>query len=103
MRTHWLAQFARRRLTDAFQLEPLVPDDPTWYGSMAHVPLSPTSNNETCAVANPLQHTIWKRLGIEVPIVDFAGRRYIRVSCHLYNDTEQIERLAMGLKELLQP
>lgn len=100
-RTHWLAQYARRRLTEIFQLDPIVPDDPAWYGSMAHVPLSPTSTNETCAVANPLQHTIWQRLGIEVPIVDFAGRRYIRVSCHLYNDTTQIDRLAAGLKELL--
>jgi isopenicillin-N epimerase len=102
-RTHWLAQYARRKFTDIFQLEPIVPDDPTWYGSMAHVPLSLTTTNETCAVANPLQHTIWQRLGIEVPIVDFAGRRYIRVSCHLYNDTTQIDRLAEGLKELLQP
>ncbi|HEY2413034.1 MAG TPA: aminotransferase class V-fold PLP-dependent enzyme [Pirellulaceae bacterium] len=100
-RTHWLAQYARRKLTDIFQLEPIVPDDPAWYGSMAHVPLSPTTTNETCAVANPLQHTIWKRFGIEVPIVDFAGRRYIRVSCHLYTDTQQIDRLAIGLKELL--
>jgi isopenicillin-N epimerase len=102
-RTHWLAQYARRTLTEIFQLDPLVPDGPTWYASMAHVPLAPTTTNETCAVANPLQHTIWQRLGIEVPIVDFAGRRYIRVSCHLYNDTTQVDRLAAGLKELLQP
>lgn len=100
-RTHWLAQFARRQLIAAFGLDPIVPDDPTWYGSMAHVPLSPTTTNETCAVANPLQHTIWQTLGIEVPIVDFRGHRYIRVSCHLYNDTEQINRLVTGLKELL--
>lgn len=99
-RTHWLAQYARRQLTEIFQLDPLVPDDPAWYGSMAHVPLAPTATNETCAVANPLQHTIWEKLGIEVPIVDFAGRRYIRVSCHLYNDTEQIDRLVNGLKEI---
>jgi isopenicillin-N epimerase len=102
-RTHWLAQYARQKITDIFQLDPIVPDDPTWYGSMAHVPLSTTTTNETCAVANPLQHTIWQRFGIEVPIVDFAGRRYIRVSCHLYNDTTQIDRLAAALKELLQP
>ena len=68
---------------------------------MAHVPLSPTTSNETCAVANPLQHQIWQRFGIEVPVVDFRGRRYARVSCHLYNDTEQIDRLVGGLKEVL--
>jgi len=68
---------------------------------MAHVPLSKTDTNETCAVANPLQHTIWQKLGIEVPIVDFRGHRYVRVSCHLYNDTSQIDRLVAGLKDLL--
>jgi isopenicillin-N epimerase len=100
-RTHWLAQYARRRLVEVFQLEPMMPDDSNWYGSMAHVPLAPTTTNETCAVANPLQHTIWQKLGVEVPIVDFAGRRNIRVSCHLYNDTEQIDRLVAGLKNIV--
>jgi len=100
-RTHWLAHYARRHIVELTELEPIVPDDTAWYGSMAHVPLSPTETNETCAVANPLQHTIWQKFGIEVPVVDFRGRRYIRVSCHLYNDTSQIDRLIAGLKDLL--
>ena len=111
-RTHWLAQYARRKLVELTGLEPLVPDDPAWYGSMAHVPLpppkdsvnaaAPLRSDETSPVSNPLQHTIWRQLGIEVPIVDFRGGRYIRVSCHLYNDTEQIDRLVAGLGELLR-
>ncbi len=100
-RTHWLARYARQRIAELTQLEPIVPDDPAWFGSMAHVPLCATTTNETCAVANPLQHTIWQRYGIEVPIVDFRGRRYIRVSCHLYNDTAQIDRLIVALKRVL--
>jgi len=100
-RTHALAQYARRQICELTQLEPIVPDNAAWYGSMAHVPLSATTTNETCAVANPLQHTIWQRYGIEVPIVDFRGRRYIRVSCHIYNDRSQIDRLVVALKELL--
>ena len=89
-----------------------MPDDPAWYGSMAHVPLpaarSPRKDvegqraDEGCPVSNPLQHTIWRELGIEVPIVEFRGTRYIRVSCHLYNDTEQIDRLVAGLSRLLE-
>jgi isopenicillin-N epimerase len=108
-RTHWLAQYARRRLMQISDTEPMVPDDCAWYGSMAHVPLPHARNDngtldgcdEGCPVSNPLQHTIWRELGIEVPIVEFAGTRYIRVSCHLYNDTQQIERLADGLAKLL--
>jgi isopenicillin-N epimerase len=108
-RTNWLARYARRRLVELTDLEPLVPDDSAWYGSMAHVPLpvrrnttASDSRDEGCPVSNPLQHTIWRRLGIETPVVEFRGRRYIRVSCHLYNDTEQIERLVAGLGDLLR-
>lgn len=112
-RTHWLAQYARRNLVELTQRDPLVPDDPEWYGSMAHVPLplakgngtrsvSATSkSDQSCPVSNPLQHTIWRMLGIEVPVVEFRGRRYIRASCHLYNDTEQLDRLTTGLAKLL--
>ena len=109
-RTHWLAQYARRILVELTGPEPIVPDDPAWYGSMAHVPLPPRrdatksaeQHDESCPVSNPLQHTIWRQLGIEVPIIDFRGQRYIRVSCHLYNDTEQIDRLVSGLADLLR-
>jgi isopenicillin-N epimerase len=112
-RTHWLAQFARKQIVELTGLEPIVPDNPSWYGSMAHVPLPPLKvegtlrvpssedlRDESCPVSNPLQHTLWRRFGIEVPVVDFRGRRYVRVSCHLYNDTSQIERLVAALRTL---
>ena len=109
-RTHWLAQYARRRLVELTGLEPIVPDDPAWYGAMAHVPLPPRRTSAADAVAraeighpvsNLLQHALWREWGIEVPIVEFRDRRYIRVSCHLYNDTKQIDRLVDGLSLLL--
>ena len=121
-RTHALARYARQRLVELTGLEPIVPDDPAWYGSMAHVPLprgpwptQPASESERidsadagsvrhdegCPVSNPLQHTIWRELGIEVPVIAFRGTRYLRVSCHLYNDTSHIDRLVAGLGQLL--
>jgi isopenicillin-N epimerase len=110
-RTHWLAQYARRRLVELTGLEPIVPDDPAWYGAMAHVPLPPRRVSAAAdaaaraaighPVANLLQHALWRECGIEVPIVEFRDRRYIRVSCHLYNDTKQIDRLLAGLTPLL--
>jgi isopenicillin-N epimerase len=39
--------------------------------------------------------------GLEVPVYDWQGRRLIRVSCHLYNSADQIDRLAAALRELL--
>jgi isopenicillin-N epimerase len=104
-RTHWLAQYARRRLLALSDLPALVPDDPAWYGSMAHVPLPPPKaggiSGESCPISNPLQNTIWQKLAIEVPVVEFRGVRYLRVSCHLYNDTEQLDRLTRGVQSLL--
>jgi len=110
-RTHWLAHYARRRLVELTQLDPQVPDDPAWYGSMTHAPLPPPrsqsaprpaeSADEVFPISNSLTHLIWQQYGIEAPVVEFRGRRNLRVSCHLYNDTEQIDRLVTGLGRLL--
>lgn len=104
-RTHALARHARQRLEALVvrrhgELEPIVPDDGTaaphetqeqWYGSMAAVPLPPGE-------AEPLQLALWKKHGIEVPIVSWSGRRLIRVSCHLYNSEAHIDRLLHALE-----
>jgi len=92
--SHALAEYARKRLVELTQLEPIVPDSPDWYGSMAHIPLPPGDRAK-------LQDALWQRYSIEVPVVDWNGRRYIRVSCHLYNGPEQIDRLAVALRDLL--
>jgi len=89
-RTHYLARYARQRLVELTGLAPPVPDSDQWYGSMALVPLPPGE-------ALPLQKTLWERHGIEVPIIPFGERRYIRVSCHLYTRTADIDRLVTAL------
>ena len=92
---HALAQYARQQLVELTQLEPIVPDSPAWYGSMAHVPLPPGDRAK-------LQDALWEQNGLEVPIIDWNGRRYIRVSCHLYNTPDQIDRLVGALRQLLR-
>ena len=77
-RMHHLAEYARQRLVDLTGLVPMVPDSPQWYGSMAHVPL-PAGD------ARLLQQQLWDCHGIEVPIIDWGNRRYVRVSCHIYS------------------
>ena len=93
--THRLAQYARQQLMELTRLEPIVPDDPVWYGSMAHLPLPPGDRRG-------LQDALWHEHGIETPIVEWNGRRFIRVSCHLYNTREQIDWLVRALHGLLQ-
>lgn len=91
---HDLARYARQQLCDLTGFEPIIPDDPAWYCSMAHVPLPPGSRQ-------PLQEKLWEQFHIEVPIVEWNNGRYVRVSCHLYNESAQIDELVRGLKTLL--
>ena len=93
-RTHALAQYARQRLVEAIGIEPPHPDSSQFYGTMALVPL-PDGD------AGQLQRTLWQTDGIEVPIVDFEGKRFIRVSCHLYNVPEQIDRLVQAVQRAI--
>ena len=91
---HALAQYARHQLIDLTGQQPMVADDPCWYGCMAQHPL-PAGD------AQALQDDLWKQHGIEVPIVEWNDRRFIRVSCHLYNDQQQVDQLVSALKQLL--
>jgi isopenicillin-N epimerase len=91
---HGLARYAREQLVQLTGFAPIMPNDPAWYCAMAHVPL-PTGPRQ------PLQEQLWQKFHIEVPIVEWNGGRYIRVSCHLYNDAAQVDELIRGLKTLL--
>ncbi len=93
-RTHELARQAREAITELTGLAPLTPDSPDWYGSMVAVPLP-------AGECQSFQDALWERFGIEVPIIELAGGRLIRVSCHAYTRPEHIERLVTALRELL--
>jgi isopenicillin-N epimerase len=90
--THELARYARRRISQLTGLEPLAPDDMAWYGSMISLPLPPGD-------ASALQEALWRER-IEVPILDFREQRLLRVSCHVYNRPEEIDRLVEALTKL---
>jgi isopenicillin-N epimerase len=94
-RTHQLARRARSLITSLTGLDALVPDSPEWYGSMISLPLPPGE-------AAPLQQALWEKYQIEVPIVEWNGRRLVRPSCHLYTQEGELERLAEALRELVR-
>ncbi len=89
-----LAMYARQALVDTFRTTPLAPPTPQWYGAMAHVPL-PDGDAES------LQRQLWERHRIEVPIVAWEGRRFVRVSCHLYNTKSQVNSLIDALRTMV--
>lgn len=103
-RTHELARLARERITTMTRLAPLIPDSTDWYGSMIALPLpDPPASSQASLWTQPdaLQSALWTHAGIEVPIVSWNDRRLIRVSCHLYTQVHEIDRLVETLEELL--
>jgi len=105
--THELARDARLRIAALTGLEPLVPDESRWYGSMVTLPLpeeqSADKQKSRIPLQDPLQAKLWEQHRIEVPIMHWKGRRLIRVSCHLYNTTADIDRLCAALEDFLPP
>lgn len=89
-RCYWLASEACRQLMELTGEQPLAPTSGGWYGTMCHVPLPPGDWSQ-------LQNWLWEVHRIEVPIINFNSRWFVRVSCHLYNTTAQIEQLVRAI------
>ncbi len=90
---------ARHRLTALTDTEPI--GTPEWYGTMVTVPLPEWVGETPHNHMHPIQAALWERFQIEAPIVNWNGRRHIRISCHLYNTLAEVDLLATALKEVL--
>jgi isopenicillin-N epimerase len=100
--THELAKSARERLEPILGQTATIPDSPNWYGSMIAIPLPESSEKKSRPNAiHPLQQALWDQHQIEVLVTECHGQRYLRVSCHLYNSTTEIDRLCDAVRQLL--
>ncbi len=86
---------ARRLISDVTGLEPICPDDGTWFHQMHALPLPPGID----VVA--LQTRLRQEYGIEVPLPELDGRIFLRPSAQAYNTPEDYELLAGALAQLL--
>lgn len=105
--THELARYARAQLIDRLGAEPLMPDSPDWYASMVALALPAPAGaalGTQAAKRRALgwQQQLWEQAGIEVPLNVWGGRTVLRVSCHLYNRADQIDRLVATLADVLK-
>jgi isopenicillin-N epimerase len=69
-------------------------------GSMTTVAL-PAAARERFAGPAALQAALYDRHRIEVPVIDWGNRWWIRASCQVYNAPGQYEQLAAAVLELL--
>ncbi len=104
-----LALQARKLLCEALQISAPVPE--AFLGSLVALPLpdsdaqfpyvrrKPVTPNHSAFDVSALQRALFNEHQIEVPVFDWPtpGRRWIRISAHLYNTPGEYEQLAQAL------
>jgi len=97
---HTLAQYAGWRLQQEFGAVPLATDKT--YGTMLTLCLPQVAPADRRPGApHPLQTRLAEEYQIEVPFIEWQDRVHVRVSCHLYNTPEHIDRLVDALRRLI--
>ncbi len=97
---HTLAQYAGQQLSTHCGAIPLAKDNE--FGTMLTLELPQLKRVEQQpGTPHPLQLQLATEFGIEIPIVEWRDRLHIRVSCHLYNTPDEINRLVEVLARLL--
>src|SRR5215208_268587 len=91
---HGLLRQAIERICDLTQLPPLYPLDSDFYSQMGIAPLP------NCDVAI-LKSRLYDEHKIEVPLIQWQGRQFIRVSIQGYNSQEDVDELMHALEVLL--
>ena len=91
---HELLQEARLGIDEMTGLPPICQDSPEWYAQMAAFPLP------TCDAAM-LQCRLYDEYRVEVPVIQWGGRQFVRVSIQGYNTAEDVTALVRALGDLL--
>jgi len=89
---HALARYAQEKICAQFKLAPLAP--PAWFAQMATLPLPPCD-------ALCLKSRLYDEFRIEVPIVEWNGRPFVRVSLQAYNTRADVDALREALAKIL--
>lgn len=93
MHCHALAQYAREQIDKLTGLPHICPDSSDWYMQMFTAPLPPCD-------ATKLKAQLYDEFRIEVPIVEWHGKQFIRVSIQAYNTVEDVDRLINALGKI---
>jgi isopenicillin-N epimerase len=91
---HELLREARYRVEALTGLPPICPDSRQWYAQMAAFPLPPCD-------AQQLRQRLYDEYRVEVPIIDWNGRQFVRVSVQGYNTRQDVGTLTEALTALL--
>lgn len=95
LQCHDLLRQAMQRIGRLTGLPPLYPDGAGFYHQMAAIPLPALRNSDT------FKAQLYDAYRIEVPILTWNGRHFIRVSVQAYNTSDDIDTLLYALAALL--
>jgi len=96
---HAMAVWVQSMLSRLWAVPASTPPDGSMLGSMATLPL-PGGVRARFADPDAFQARLYDQHRIEVPIIEFKDRWWIRVSCQVYNEPGQYERLGEAVMEL---
>ena len=91
---HALLRSAVERVCDLTDLPPLYPLDSDFYSQMAIAPLPPVD-------AALLKSRLYDEFKVELPITQYLGRQFVRISIQGYNTQEDVDALVDALAVLL--
>ena len=87
---HELAREAETRIRRLTGLPSLYPDE-SWFGQFAAAPLHASTD------VQKLKSWLYEEHRIEVPIIDWGGRKFVRVSIQGYNTRRDVDALVQAL------
>jgi isopenicillin-N epimerase len=91
---HRLLLEASKRVVDLTGLLPISSDSADWWVQMRSLPLPPCDTKE-------VKRRLWDEFQVEVPLVEWGGHQFVRVSIQCYNGPNDVDRLVEALKRLL--
>jgi len=91
-RNHALAAWAQSTLCEMWREEPISPLDGSMLASMAAIRV-PEGVARLHASQAEMQAWLYDAHRIEIPVIDWGGRRHVRVSAHLHTSPADIVRL----------
>ena len=94
-RCHDLLRPAIRRICELVGLKPPYPLDSDLYGQMGVAPLPADTDLEA------LKARLYTDHNVEVPLTEWNGQKFVRISVQAYNTQKDLEVLCDGLKALL--
>jgi isopenicillin-N epimerase len=91
---HELVREARQQVQTLTGLPPLTPDEPSWFAQMSALPLPPCD-------LDALKRRLYDEFKIEIPVIQWNGQHFARISIQGYNTQTDVERLVAALRIML--